>query len=133
MPSFEISPNYLRFTSNFSSEQWPIFNVSLVHYLKSRLEDDRRFLFRRFGQGLTEEETACIELSKQNLSEIITDPEQQDILYSVLDIKANYLFALLRKEIGDEMIDEFLNEFLAEYKFKNVDAKTFLETLEKVF
>lgn len=130
IPSYDIFPNFYSFTNHFNSIEWPIFNISLENYLKSGIGNIN--FFRAF-MGISNVETANIALSKQNLSEILSGSEEKEVVYDVLSIKADYLFALIKAELGDETFEEFLYEFLADTRFKNMNARDFLDLLKERF
>ncbi|MFC1650204.1 hypothetical protein ACFL2X_01400 [Candidatus Latescibacterota bacterium] len=130
VPSYDVFPNFYGFTNHFYSDEWPVFNISLENYLRSGIGNTN--FFASFF-GLSNVETANIELSKQTLTEIIADPDKKDIVYDVLNNKADYLFALIKAELGDETFEEFLYEIIAESRFAKMDTRAFLERLKERF
>ncbi len=128
VPSYEIFPNYYSYVYNFNSEKHPIFNLSLEHFLLSNLENG--FPGRmRFILGLSNEEIANNALAKQNLSELLVNPEYKDIMYDILKIKVDYLFSLIKAELGENEFDQFLHDYLENNRFKNLDVIDFLDAL----
>ncbi|MFC1538355.1 hypothetical protein ACFL6H_02940 [Candidatus Latescibacterota bacterium] len=130
VPSYDIFPNFYSFTNHFYSEEWPVFNISLENYLRAGIGG-----FNFFGSfsGLSNVEAANIALSRQTLTEIIADPDQKDIVYDVINNKADYLFALIKAEIGDEEFEEFLYEILKESRFKKVNTRDFIDRMKERF
>jgi len=128
--NYNIFPNYYTFVNHFHSEQWPIFNIALESFLNEKAgEQSPRF--RRFRSGLSDEEKANLALMKQNLSEIMTDPDKKDILDNVLKIKGSYLFKLIQSELDPETFQKFIADILKENHFKNVDVQHFISTLKE--
>ncbi|MFC1490014.1 hypothetical protein ACFL6K_02265 [Candidatus Latescibacterota bacterium] len=129
IPSYDIFPNFYSFTNHFYSDEWPVFNISLENYLKSGIANN---VFST-GNGLSNIEMANFELSKNTLMEIMEDPEKSDIAYDVLNNKVNYLFALIKAEIGEIEFEEFLYEFLLESRFKEMNAQVIIDRLKERF
>ena len=130
MPSQDIFPNYFSFTNHFNSDDWPIFNIAIEQYLKSQLEN-QNVQFMRFFAGLSNEETANIALAKFNMSEILDDPDQKDIVYDVLKIKADYLFSMIKSELGNDAFEKFIFEFLADKRFQDTEVSEFIGSLKE--
>jgi len=127
-PSYYIFPNYYNFVNHFKSEKWPIFNVALESFLNQRTETGGAG-FRRFFTGLTDEEKANLALMKQNLAEILVDPDKKDIVNTVLKIKGAYLFNLIQSEINTDDFENFLISVLNSYHFKDTDVDNFINQL----
>ncbi|MFC1692719.1 hypothetical protein ACFL1R_04355 [Candidatus Latescibacterota bacterium] len=130
LPSYEIFPNFYNFTNYFHSEKWPVFNISLENYLKSGIGNTNYF---SSFMGLSNVESANIELSKQTLTEIIADPDKKDIVYDVVNNKADYLFAFIKANIGEREFEAFLQDILTESRFAQMEVKDFLNRLKERF
>ena len=130
--NYSIFPNFYTFTNNFSSEQWPVFNMALESFLIQKSAETRPS-FRRFFVGLSDEEKANLALMEQNLVEILADPEKKDIVNTVLKLKGNYLFKLIESKLGQEDFENFLTEFLNNNQFKNVDVNEMISLLKQRF
>lgn len=130
--NYNIFPNYFTFVNNFSSKQWPVFNVALESFLTQKAAESAP-PFRRFFVGLSDEEKANLALMEQNLVEILADPEKKDIVNTVLKLKGNYLFKLIESKLGQEKFQKFLSEFLNSNHFKNVDVNELISLLKQQF
>jgi hypothetical protein len=130
VPSYDIFPNFYSFTNHFHSDEWPVFNISLENYLKAGIGNTN--FFASFF-GLSNVENANIALSKQTLTEIIADPEKKDLVFDVLNNKADYLFALIKAEVGDEAFEEFLYAYVEETRFTEMNARDFIDRLNERF
>jgi hypothetical protein len=130
--NYNIFPNYFTFVNNFSSKQWPIFNVALESFLIGKSSESAP-PFRRFFVGLSDEEKANLALMDQNLVEILADPEKKDIVNTVLKLKGNYLFKLIESKLGQEKFQKFLSEFLNNNHFKNADVNELVTLLKAQF
>lgn len=136
LPSFStnynVFPNFFTFTTYFHSENYQIFNIILEHYLKGKLEN-RNLSFMRFIQGISSEELANSALAKETLPEILANPEKKDLVYDVLKMKSDYLFGLIKAEVGTEAFEEFLTEFIAEHMFRTVEVDDFIRAVYENF
>ncbi len=130
--NYNIFPNFYSFVNHFHSEKWPIFNTALESFLNDKAGDQTPS-FRRFFIGLTDEEKANLALMKQNLAEIMADPDKKDILNTVLKLKGSYLFKLIQGKLEPETFQKFLTDILNKNHFKNVDVNQFISMLKQQY
>lgn len=130
--NYNIFPNFYSFVNHFHSEQWPIFNIALESFLNDKAADQTPS-FRRFFIGLTDVEKANLALMKQNLAEIMADPDKKDILNTVLKLKGSYLFRLIQSKLEPETFQKFLTDILNEKHFQNVDVNQFISELKQQY
>ncbi|MFC1538302.1 hypothetical protein ACFL6H_02675 [Candidatus Latescibacterota bacterium] len=130
VPSYNMFPNFYSYTNYLYSEEWPLLNISLEKYLNSGIGETA--FFNSFS-GLTNVETANIELSKRAFTDIFSDSDKTYLAYDVLNNKADYLFALIKSEAGNEAFEDFLYETLSEYRFTSMDTRSFLDRLNSRF
>lgn len=129
-PNYKIFPNYYTFVNHFKSEKWPIFNVALESFLNQRTETGGS-MFTRFFRGLTDEEKANLALMKQNLAEILVDPDKKDIVNSVLKLKGSYLFNLIQSKVDVDDFNSFISDILKTNTYKDIEVDVFIEQLFK--
>ncbi len=130
--NYNIFPSYFTFVNNFSSKEWPIFNMALESFLVQKSAETMPS-FRRFFVGLSDEEKANLALMEQNMAEILADPDKKDIVNTVLKLKGNYLFKLIESKLGQKDFQKFLTEFLNNNHFKNVDVTELISLLKQQF
>ena len=130
--NYNLFPNFYTFVNHFNSEQWPIFNVSFESFLYEQ-STEQAPSFRRFFTGLTEEEKANLALTKQNLDEILVDPERKEIVNDVLKLKGAYLFKLIENKLETETFEKFISGLLKSNQFKDVKVARVIEDLKKNF
>jgi hypothetical protein len=126
VPSYNMFPNFYSYTNYVYSEDWPIFNISLEKYLNSGIGET--LLYNSYS-GLTNVETANIELSKDAFTDIFSDPDKTHLAYDVLNNKADYLFSLIKSKAGNEVFEDFLYETLSESRFTPMNSRLFLDRL----
>lgn len=130
--NYNLFPNFYTFVNHFNSKQWPIFNVSFESFLYEQ-STEQAPSFRRFFTGLTEEEKANLALTKQNLDEILVDPERKDIVNDVLKLKGSHLFKLIQSKLDKEEFENFISELLKSNHFQDVKVAQVIEELKKKF
>ncbi|NOY57723.1 MAG: hypothetical protein GXO75_02160, partial [Calditrichaeota bacterium] len=128
--SYSIFPDYYSFVNHLSSKKWPVLDFSFESYLSAKLSEASS-PFSRFFRGITDEEKATLVLQKKSLANIIRDPDLIDQIKPILKVKSNYLFDLIKSEIGPEKFEGFLKETLLKYRFTNLDATTLSDELRK--
>lgn len=129
---YSIFPNYYTFSNNFHSERLPVFNFSLESFLSDKAGEGSSS-FRRFFIGLTEEEKANLALTKQNLAEILNDPEQKEIVAQVLKMKGSYLFKLIESKIGTDNFQKFLVSLIKNNRFKSAEVRQMIAMLNEQY
>ena len=129
---YSIFPNYYTFGNNFHSERLPVFNYSLESFLNDKTGEGTAS-FRRFFIGLTDEEKANLALMRQNLAEILSDPDQKEIVPHVLKMKGTFLFKLIESEIGAENFQKFLSNLITNNRFKSIDVNQMITTLNQSY
>lgn len=130
--NYNLFPNFYTFVNHFNSDRWPIFNVSFESFLYEQ-STEQAPSFRRFFMGLTEEEKANLALTKQNLEEILNDPEKKDIVNDVLKLKGAYLFKLIQSKLDKEAFESFITDLLKSNQFRDVKVAQVIEELKKQF
>lgn len=130
--SYSIFPDYYSFVNHFSSQKWPILNTSFESYLSAKLSQASS-PFSRFFSGITDEEKATLLLQKESLANVIRDPKHIDQIKPVLKVKSNYLFNLIKSEIGPDKFESFLKELLRKYRFSNLPATVLSKELKQKY
>ena len=120
---YSIHPNYYCFKNCISSNDNPIFDVALGHYLMSVLPN--------FGEPEDENILVRNALLKQTLHEILVTPDKNNTVYEVLRSKSDVLFKTMEGKIKGDNFEKFLFDFLEKNKFKTVTVDDFLKALKK--
>ncbi len=131
-PTYDVFPQYYMFSSHFDSDTWPIFNVAIENYLRAKMSNISS-TFMRMVTGMSDEETANLELEKHTLPELLADPEKRDIIAGVLESKSEQLFALIKAKTGSDDYDEFLMDLIEQNRFTNIEVDDFVEAMRLEF
>ncbi|MFC1490028.1 M1 family aminopeptidase [Candidatus Latescibacterota bacterium] len=119
---YNITPNYYSFVNHFSSQEWPIFNFSLEYSL-----------FQKNTFSTDFQDRANIALSKQTFSEILINTDDPYNAFDVIMTKAEYIFTLIKSTLGNAVFEEFMYDYLNENRFKNVEMRDFIDTVNERF
>ena len=130
---YNISPNYYCFTNSFSSDKYPLFDLAVAYYVKSKE------LRREFGGGekfkaLPMDDMVKKILKRYTLNELMNKPEYRYMLYYVLRLKSVTVFATIKARTGlkDKEFDAFLADYLKSHRFENVPAENFFDMLSQL-
>jgi ABC-type transport system involved in multi-copper enzyme maturation permease subunit len=130
-PEFELFPNFVTYTTYFSSSQWPVLNYAFESYLRERYTSPQKKTQRR-RSGLSSEEEINLDLKKQSLFEMMEDPTlDASIVQGALQAKGRMLLALLEAKSADSDFSYWLTDFLKQNRFRTVhqqDLNDFLST-----
>ena len=142
--NFSPYPNYYCFASSFTSEKYPLFDIILSYYIKSK-EEHRENYGITFGgftaSSVRQFRSSEIELivrkllTRYTLEQILEDPDYKYFLYYILKIKSETLFTILRTQSGisDNDLNNFIDSYLKSRRFKNIPAEDFLDSLKTDF
>lgn len=134
---YRLDPDFYLYKNNFSSEQYPIFNNSMESYFQKTTvqmnESDKSFktaytLFEtiRKNAGITGNDKANLILRNKSLEELLALSPDADIVASVLSVKGEYIYKLLKAASGDENFDNWFRD----YREKNRFIKISLDSLD---
>lgn len=105
-----VFDEFYAYNHPIESQQFPIFNTLLGAYYQKRaitLTDNR------YTTGFSEDEKAVLLLQKKSLSEILLNPEYNNLVDNLLTLKGDALFSLLEKKISKRKFDEILLELFS--------------------
>ena len=132
-PKFELFPNFVSYTTFFSSPQWPVFNYAFESYLKERYVPPQAKT-QRGSSGLTGEEEINLDLKKQSLFEMLEDSAQDaDKVQGALQAKGQMLLALLEAKSADSDFSYWLTDFIKQYRFRIIPQQELSEFLSTYF
>lgn len=127
-----IFPLLYNFQNNIHSDEWPITNRIFEAYLKNQ-SADMRSLFMNNSGGDNPDVTANIALQDYTFQEILADPDQKEIIPSVIKLKGDALFSMIQWKAGEEEFANFLKTLLDENKFTNISFEEFNQKVKEEF
>jgi ABC-type transport system involved in multi-copper enzyme maturation permease subunit len=129
---YNIFPEFFNFQVYFNTEKWPIFNRILESYLKNKAGENENTWLRQYT-GISEDEQANMALQENSFAEILSDPEQKQIIDNVIKLKGDVLFSVIKSKAGDDNFDKFLHGWVESSKFSKSDFTNFSANLEQDF
>lgn len=129
---YEIFSNYYFHAVHIHSQKWPILNQALESFIQSRMTESVPSFFRTV-QGLSDQEKANLALDGTSLKDALLDSTNKEIQLELIKNKGNYLFSLLKYELGEDNFDTFLKTFMAANRFVDLPVNAFVNELKSKF
>jgi len=134
-PQFDLFPNFVSFTTQVSSTQWPVLNYAFESYMRERVASPMA-MFRQTGRGLSIEEETNQDLKSRSLGEIIEDPAlEASIIQAALQAKGRTLLTQLEAKYGAEDFDEKIIDLFNRQQYRIIseqDLTDFLSSLGNI-
>jgi len=130
---YYIFPLLYNFQNNIQSDRWPITNRVFEAYLKNQATDMRSMFMSSMSGGENEDVRANIALQDSTFKEILSDPNQKQIIDNVIKLKGDVLFSMIQWKAGEEEFKDFLTNVLNENKFRNISFEEFDKKLNEQF
>jgi len=130
--AYNIFPEFFSFLIYFNSEKWPIFNRILESYLKNKTGENVNSWLRQYT-GLSEDEQANIALQEKSFAEMLSNPEQKQIIDNVIKLKGDVLFSVIKSKAGQDNFDKFLHDWVEKNRFMKSDFTDFSTNLDNAF
>lgn len=129
-----LFPLIYNLQNNIKSDKWPVVNQVFEAYLKSQSTDMQSFFMLSMSDtGLSNDELANIALQDNSFEEIIVDPDNKDIIESVIKLKGDALFSKIQYIAGEEEFAIFIDELLDEYRFKDISFEELDKKIDEKF
>ncbi len=118
---YRLGPSFYFFKNNFYSSDYPVINAvfesHLQHITQIRSADG---FMAGFG-ALSDNDKANLILQKYSLRELLSRNPSGDTIRTVLTVKGDWLFNLLRSKAGLEEFKPWLSKYIDDHTFKSVD------------
>lgn len=122
---YRLGPSFYFYRNNFHSSEYPVINAVFESYLQ-RVQNPGDFSsFDDLFGGLSENDIANLVLKKYSLAEILSKNPGGDTLRTVLNLKGDYLFTLLRAKAGADEFNQWFRKYLGDNMFKSTDILSF--------
>ena len=125
---FFMFPQLYNFRYNIFSSERPVANRMIELYLQDKADNFRQ----RQMTGISNNEKANLLIQKRPFKELLTDPEQRDILDNIISLKTNVLFAPAERNIGNMEFRDSLRAYLYDNRFKNIQFEDLLTQMGKI-
>lgn len=127
-----LGPSFYFYKNNFYSDNYPVMNAVFETHLQ-KVEAPQGGFQRMFLGGLSENDKANTILKGHSMEEILASNPSNDTTRIILTVKGDYLFNLIRAEVGIEEFNTWFTNYLEEYKFRNISIKDFSNDMYDAF
>lgn len=121
-----IVPNFLWFSFDIKSEEWPLITKSINDHLSPITANDNFF---RSGQTLFEKTNKAM-LGK-NLNDAFDTEQNFSVKSQIVKAMGKTLMAKLQEQMGDASINDLLKEITDRHAFQSIDFDEFKAELQK--
>ncbi|MBN1388222.1 MAG: hypothetical protein JW965_07230 [Bacteroidales bacterium] len=123
-----LGPSFYFYKNNFYSDEYPVINAVFETHLQ-KVESPQGGFQRMFLGGLSENDKANTILRDHSMEEILALNPSNDTMRLILTVKGDYLFNLIRAEVGIEEFNTWFSDYIERNKFKNISIKDFSSNL----
>ena len=130
---YRLGPSFYFFKNNFYSSDYPVINAVFESHLQhiTQLRSADGFM-AGFG-ALSDNDKANLILQKYSFRELLSRNPSGDTLRTVLTVKGDWLFNLLRSKAGLEEFKPWLSKYIDDHTFKSVDLLQLKKDIEEKF
>ena len=127
-----LGPSFYFFRNNFYSSEYPVINAVFESHLQKITTESRGGFRSMFGR-LTDNDKANLILNKMSFRDLLAKDPKGDTIRTVLTVKGDWLFNLLRSKAGIEEFNNWFTAYLNENSFKRIDIKKFSSDIKEKF
>lgn len=124
-----LFPQLYNFRYNIFSPEWPVANRLIELYLQRKSDNNG---WERQINGISNNEKSSLMMEKNSFKELLSDPENRDLMDNIVSLKANTLFANPEMSLGVNVFRDSLYAVLKRNTFKNVQLEVLLDTLSMI-
>ncbi|HEX2969676.1 MAG TPA: hypothetical protein VHO46_11305 [Bacteroidales bacterium] len=116
---YRLGPSFYFFKNNFYSTCYPVINTVFESHLQKVAEPQQEDFYN--SDDLTENDKANLILKDVAFSELLKKNPKGDTIRTVVTVKGDWLFSLLRSKAGTEEFNEWFRKYLDNNKFQKID------------
>ncbi|MGB8492289.1 MAG: hypothetical protein WCE64_14640 [Bacteroidales bacterium] len=130
---YRLGPSFYFFRNNFYSMEFPVINTIFESHLQKVTQDGSRGEYYDFYGRLSDNDKANLNLRGKSFRELLAANPGGDTLRTVLTLKGDYFFNLLRARAGIGEFNKWFRSYLDTNKFRSVDIKKMNEGVRARF
>ncbi|HEY5469554.1 MAG TPA: hypothetical protein VIK07_03455 [Bacteroidales bacterium] len=127
-----LGPSFYFFKNNFYSSEYPVINAVFEVHLQ-KVNSPGRAGMQTMSGDLSENDMANLILKNQSFKDLLAKNPGGDTLKTVLTVKGDYFFNLIRSKAGIEEFKVWFIKYIDDHKFKRVNIKTFNNDIFNTF
>jgi hypothetical protein len=130
---YRLGPSFYFFKNNFYSSDYPVINAVFESHLQHITQPRSADGFMAGFGALSDNDKANLILQKYSFRELLSRNPSGDTIRTVLTVKGDWLFNLLRSKAGLEEFKPWLSKYIDDHTFKSVDLLQLKKDIEEKF
>jgi len=130
---YRLGPSFYFFKNNFYSDEYPVINAVFETHLQKIKAPSDDFGFIGFFGNLSDNDKANLVLRKKPFNVLLAQNPGGDTLRTVLTLKGDYIFNLLRSKAGIEEFNGWFKKYTDINRFRSVNILEFNEEIKQNF
>jgi hypothetical protein len=122
---YRLGPSFYFFKNNFYSSDYPVINAVFESHLQQLTQVGPRGGYQAMIGTLSDNDKANLILKKISFKDLLAKNPLGDTVRTVLTVKGDWLFNLLRSKAGIEEFKTWFSKYIDDHTFKNVDIQQF--------
>ena len=127
-----LGPSFYFFKNNFYSSEYPVINAIFESHLQ-KVNSPGMSGFQAMSGTLSENDRANLILKNLSFKDLLAKNPKGDTLKTVLTIKGDYFFNLIRSKTGIEEFKDWFVKYIDDHRFKRVDILKFNNEIKNRF
>lgn len=122
---YRLGPSFYFFKNNFYSSDYPVINAVFESHLQHLTHQGSGDGFMAGFGALSDNDKANLILKEISFRDLLAKNPLGDTIRTVLTVKGDWLFNLLRSKAGIEEFKTWFSEYIDNHNFKTVDIQQF--------
>jgi NADH:ubiquinone oxidoreductase subunit K len=130
---FRLGPSFYFFRNNFFSPDYPVINAVFESHLQRVNAPARPQWVEMMSGNVSDNDKANIILKGKSFRELMAQNPGNDTIRTVLSVKGDYLFNLIRSKTGITEFSDWLIKYLNENSFRRINLHAFSNDINAKF
>jgi hypothetical protein len=130
---YRLGPSFYFFKNNFYSSDYPVINSVFESHLQQITSSGPRGGYQAMIGTLSDNDKANLILKKISFRDLLAKNPLGDTIRTVLSVKGDWLFNLLRSKAGIEEFKTWFSKYIDTHSFKSVDILQFNSDIKEKF
>jgi hypothetical protein len=130
---YRLGPSFYFFKNNFYSSEYPVINAVFESHLQQIAQVGPRGGFQDMLGSISDNDKANLILKELSFKDLLAKNPLGDTIRTVLTVKGDWLFNLLRSKAGIEDFKTWFSKYIDDHRFKKVDILQFNNDIKERF
>jgi hypothetical protein len=130
---FRLGPSFYFFRNNFFSPEYPLINAVFESHLQKVNAPARPQWVEMMSGNVSDNDKANIILKGKSFRELMAQNPGDDTIRTVLSVKGDYLFNLIRAKAGITEFNDWFKKYINDNSFKRINLHTFSNDINSKF